>query len=395
MSSDNPNQQQNNDDDNPSEQAIAAAQRAALVHGTANTDAAPGVGGIIGDGVGSGSPTSLRGVNSHIIANRSGSPPAAMNEHTAVAASAARPRTDPPVTLRSLFHCDNGSGAAGTSGEGVEGGGLGVEGGGSYPLPAYCNFVPGGVGYKHSSVTNTNEEKEEAGKEEKVEGGEVMEVLLSKYCNVPGTTTSATSGQGHVRSISGGGGIPSRRGSGGVASPKNARLRGLSVDTEMAAGGGGGNNGEGPEVVIRSALLADAALRRYAVHFANNAQASSGSNKDIPPLVPGHRLPSLSHLANSALVNPLTSVPASGAVEWAEAMILEYMNGRIEELHSREEGSLEGREFKNVTHDVATGVPLPTSDDEEASVKSSALLRRAMLSAGRQRRQRRDALPVG
>ena len=71
--------------------------------------------------------------------------------------------------------------------------------------------------------------------------------------------------------------------------------------------------------IIRRALEADVTLRKYALKF-------SESNNTTP----GHRLPSLSHLANSALVNPLTSVPPSSAAQWAEHMILEYMDGRYE-----------------------------------------------------------------
>ena len=73
--------------------------------------------------------------------------------------------------------------------------------------------------------------------------------------------------------------------------------------------------------IIRRALEADVSLRKYALKF-------SESSKNSAP--PGHRLPSLSHLANSALVNPLTSVPPSSAAQWAEEMILEYMDGRYE-----------------------------------------------------------------
>ena len=75
--------------------------------------------------------------------------------------------------------------------------------------------------------------------------------------------------------------------------------------------------------IIRRALEADVTLRKYAVKFSESNNTSSSST-------PGHRLPSLSHLANSAFVNPLTSVPPSSAAHWAEQMILEYMDGRYE-----------------------------------------------------------------
>ena len=75
--------------------------------------------------------------------------------------------------------------------------------------------------------------------------------------------------------------------------------------------------------VIRRALEADVALRQYALKYSNNIATAAAPS-------PGHRLPSLSHLANAALVNPLTSVPPSSAAEWAEQMILEYMDGRYE-----------------------------------------------------------------
>jgi hypothetical protein len=60
------------------------------------------------------------------------------------------------------------------------------------------------------------------------------------------------------------------------------------------------------------------------------ASATNDTKEDWAML--GHRLPSLSHLAHLAIVHPLTAVPASNAVEWAESMIMEYMDGRIEEL---------------------------------------------------------------
>ena len=46
----------------------------------------------------------------------------------------------------------------------------------------------------------------------------------------------------------------------------------------------------------------------------------------------GHCLLSLSHLAHLALVHPLTTVPASNDVEWAETMIMEYMDGWFEKI---------------------------------------------------------------
>eukprot|EP00985_Skeletonema_marinoi_P030940 scaffold34877_cov197-Skeletonema_marinoi.AAC.2 len=82
--------------------------------------------------------------------------------------------------------------------------------------------------------------------------------------------------------------------------------------------------------IIRRALEADVTLRKYALKF-------SESNNNTSP--PGHRLPSLSHLANSALVNPLTSVPPSSASQWAEQMILEYMDGRYEKRYNEHSSS--------------------------------------------------------
>lgn len=77
--------------------------------------------------------------------------------------------------------------------------------------------------------------------------------------------------------------------------------------------------------IIRRALEADVTLRKYSLKFSESNKANTSHST-----MPGHRLPSLSHLANSALVNPLTSVPPSSAAEWAEQMILEYMDGRYE-----------------------------------------------------------------
>ncbi len=81
--------------------------------------------------------------------------------------------------------------------------------------------------------------------------------------------------------------------------------------------------------IIRRALEADVTLRKYSLKFAESNNTTT----------PGHRLPSLSHLANSALVNPLTSVPPSSAAQWAEQMILEYMDGRYEKRFNEHSSS--------------------------------------------------------
>ena len=107
--------------------------------------------------------------------------------------------------------------------------------------------------------------------------------------------------------------------------------------------------------------MADATLRKYAVHFANNDASSNNNNTN-----PGHHLSSLSHLANSALVNPLTSVTATNAVEWAETMILEYLDGQLEHLLDDDSLHLD---------------PPHRNPSSPAGKKASGLLKRAMLSA--------------
>lgn len=212
--------------------------------------------------------------------------------------------------------------------------------GGAYPLPAYLSFVPGGVEYLPSSLY--------------VEGGEDAEkgvVHLNRF----GTATTADGSNGGV--ASGGGGAASMATSPMAASPKaNAKRGGLSVDT--GASSSFANNNNGPESIIHQALLADATLRKYALHFANN-------NNKV-----GHRLPSLSILAEAALVNPLTSVTASQAVQWAEKMILEYMDGRLEDL---QQGGL----VPKSDEELYTVDTLPDGLNEDAA----KLLRRAVIAA--------------
>eukprot|EP00804_Cyclotella_cryptica_P008773 CCRYP_015624-RA/>CCRYP_015624-RA protein AED:0.01 eAED:0.01 QI:221/1/1/1/0.6/0.66/6/2355/3495 len=154
------------------------------------------------------------------------------------------------------------------------------DGSNSFPLPAYLNFVPGGVEYPPAShyVDDPNHETNTA------------LVHLSKYCNTNANTNDGT----------------------------KARKKNLSIDT-------GGNATNSPEAIIHRALRADAALRKYALHY--GGQRNGGTE----PERMGHRLPSLSVLAEAALVHPLTAVPASAAVLWAEKMILEYMDGRMED----------------------------------------------------------------
>jgi len=109
-----------------------------------------------------------------------------------------------------------------------------------------------------------------------------------------------------------------------ATSPKSKKK--LNIDTTA----NGANNNYSPEVIIHKALAADAALRKYALHYYSSQPISSTKNSSTTTL--GHRLPSLSILAESAFVNPLTAIPASNAVLWAEKMILEYMDGRMEDI---------------------------------------------------------------
>ncbi|KAL7473331.1 hypothetical protein ACHAXS_013787 [Conticribra weissflogii] len=196
----------------------------------------------------------------------------------------------------------------------------------SYPLPANCRFVPGGVEYLPSSFYS--------------DGGGADEgmVHLSRYCN----TGSGNSSGSEVTSPS---------------SKKGGKPGYLSVDTGTG-NPGGSINAFSSETIIRKALVADAALRKYSLLYFQNAGGKNDPDEDSklaavrpnlgnskgssPSKLPGHRLPSLSILAESALVNPLTAVPPSSAVHWAECMILESMDGRLEQLLS-----MNGESFVN------------------------------------------------
>lgn len=209
--------------------------------------------------------------------------------------------------------------------------------GGRYPLPAYCRFVPGGVAFlpRNSEVKSTTTTEDD-------NNGYVN---LSQHCGTTTKTDVSMLSATATATMTGG----------GVTSPSSAksprlttatspskssnRRSSLTVDTTTNNTGISAN---GPEVIVRRALLADVALHEHALRYyaadRRAAAASSNSddnnsddnNEDWATL--GHRLPSLSHLANSALVHPLTSVHANSAVKWAESMIMEYMDGRIEDL---------------------------------------------------------------
>jgi hypothetical protein len=129
----------------------------------------------------------------------------------------------------------------------------------------------------------------------------------------------------------------------------------LTVDTSTSSWGSISANG--PEVIVQRALLADVALREHALRYysadrhAAAAASASNNNSDEDWATLGHHLPSLSHLANSALVQPLTSVPANSAVKWAESMIMEYMDGRIEDIfYSKSDGAAAAYDDKELVH---------------------------------------------
>ncbi|KAL7520416.1 hypothetical protein ACHAWX_006661 [Stephanocyclus meneghinianus] len=135
----------------------------------------------------------------------------------------------------------------------------------SFPLPAFLNFVPGGLEYSPAS----------------------------HYGDVDDNNYNTD------------------------ADGAKSRKKNLSIDT-------GRTTANSPEVIIRRALRADVALRKYALYYAKRCGKESARL--------GHRLPSLAILAEAALVHPLTAVPASAAVNWVEKMILEYMDGRTEDI---------------------------------------------------------------
>lgn len=189
----------------------------------------------------------------------------------------------------------------------------GQTGGLLWPLPAYLEFVPGGIQYKPSSFYTAEDD-------------EGM-VHLSKYCQ---GTPDATS-------------------------PKSKKK--LTIDT--------GANFNSPEVVIHKALAADAALRKYALQY---SQQGTSTNSSAAVSV-GHRLPSLSILAESAFVNPLTAIPASSAVLWAEKMILEYMDGRMEDRSTNNNNN-------NISssHDVFCEYNIPAVQERDAQILREAVI---------------------
>lgn len=231
-----------------------------------------------------------------------------------------------------------------------------------YPLPAYCNFVPGGIGYNHASMTipeskvaaaaavattSVLKKNGHADNDKYTNEEDGVMVHLSCYCDTGmASSTPATAAATNVAS-------PKASMARNVTSPKNnsnttlARLKVDSTTTTTTASHAPSSSASGrPEIIIHRALLADITLRKYALHSLHQAEknlpvhlhtnSNSGSNngssssKSSPPPTLGQRLPSLSHLSHSALVNPLTAVSATHAVLWAESMILEYMDGRLE-----------------------------------------------------------------
>ena len=298
--------------------------------------------------------------------------------------------------------------------------------GGSHPLPAYCRFVPGGVAFLPANAKSSSADAEEG---EEGEGGNASWVVLSP-ARPPGSnkktadrSDSFSAGLASSSGGAGGGAGPpalSPRGS-RSASPRNPKPGGSGkaapppggIDTSPSSPGTT-TTAASAAAVIRRALLADASLREHALRYyradVDAAMTASSAADDTAPWASlGHRLPSLSVLANAALVNPLTSVPASCAAEWAESMIMEYMDGRIEEILASggdgDDGDGDGDDdIADADGDVDAGVDyermslkrmriefetrLPRDGDDEDVVgggggggTSRALLRRAVLSA--------------
>jgi hypothetical protein len=303
--------------------------------------------------------------NNNISNNTDPLPP-----HAAATQFWQRATPPPPVALRGLLMLHNNNNDKNTNNESEEDaammkkrtfknkkiagdGGKGSSSSGVYPLPAYCNFIPGGIGYNHASLTmpttkvasaslttssgNTNTTTTTTNNNNMkldIEGEEDgILVHLSRYCDSGTASTIATTSATPVASPKAG---MSRGTSSNLASPKNnttsssitmGRFKLDSTPTPSTAAAD-----RRPEIIIRRALLADMTLRKYALHSLRQAEKNLNNNNSTGThsSLLGHRLPSLSQLAHSALVNPLTAVSANHAVLWAERMILEYMDGRLE-----------------------------------------------------------------
>ena len=137
----------------------------------------------------------------------------------------------------------------------------------SYPMPAYLNFCPGGLTYESSS----NPEAETHSYE------------LSGYSQTP---------------VGGG--------SSGMNSPGTPRSQQQRRNTTTG--------GERPDAIVYKAKLADDRLRLYTLLY-------GGRDPSLPFFVP-----SLSVLANAAF-GRLTGVPPASAKTWADAMVLQYLDG--------------------------------------------------------------------
>ena len=373
------NNNNDNNNNNPSLPAMAAARAAA-----AQQLARGGGVVVVGqpDGSGGTSPTrgrspltttaatdaTLRPANSNIMANRSSSPTAAFSNAEQQLLMAQQKKKSAPISIRGQF-----------------GGNL-FNFAGMYPLPITTNFVPGGVQYEPKElVTSKNCTPEHL--------GENNMIYLSNYCSTyveigkttfknewdpPPPSSQKSPKLGPLRSGSGRG---------------RSRSRGLSIDTGDTTNdkGKGEKKKRGPEDIIYKALVADATLREYSLHFAATGQGKDDSATTTP--VVGQRLPSLSQLSNSVLVNPLTAVPSTSAVEWAEKMIMEYIDGRFESklLHTNNNSSSEegGNDYDtlrelsvefNTVLEKELGTTLQNSN-EALHKNKKLLLQHAILSA--------------
>ena len=81
-------------------------------------------------------------------------------------------------------------------------------------------------------------------------------------------------------------------------------------------------NAASPEILASKAYNADTLLRKYAIRYANRV---TKKDNDTTPVLPPHRLPSLSILAEAAFA-PLTGVHATSVRKWADAMVLAYLD---------------------------------------------------------------------
>lgn len=129
-----------------------------------------------------------------------------------------------------------------------------------------------------------------------------------------------------------------------------------------------------PEAVVSRAHNADNTLRKYAVRFAHENSAASD------PVIPPHRLPSLSILAEAAF-GPLTGVHAASVRKWADTMVLAYLHDKNDGekeirdiLHASEDDLV--REFEETKNNISPASPSvkPSSSPRSPTQKGNDLV---------------------